>query len=90
MDVGPTPVGLDGPLARLRDRLAAARTRSTCVVVDADAGVGLTTLLQAFVEELGGDVAVHTARGLAWETSVRSAVLHQLVGGDVHGHDDLV
>ena len=90
MDVGPTPVGLDGPLTRLRDRLAAARTRSTCVVVDADAGVGLTTLLQAFVEELGGDVAVHTARGLAWETSVRSAVLHQLVGGDVHGHDDLV
>jgi DNA-binding CsgD family transcriptional regulator len=82
MDARSTPVGLDGPLTDLRDQLDRARTASTCVLVDAPAGAGLTTLLQTFVDGLVDPaVTTHRARGLPWEATVSGAVVDQLVGG---------
>ncbi|MEW6273066.1 MAG: AAA family ATPase [Thermodesulfobacteriota bacterium] len=57
-------VGRDEPLARLRLLLEAARQgRRQLVFVTGEAGIGKTTLVEAFLAEVGTEAALHVARG---------------------------
>ncbi len=71
-------VGRAGELTALHAAAGEARTRAGVVLVRAAAGVGKTTLLRAFVDELAGATVVET-RGVESEALVDWALLDRLL-----------
>jgi AAA ATPase domain/Transcriptional regulatory protein, C terminal len=65
---GTPPIGREGVLARLDDALADARAgRRGLVFVTGEAGIGKTTVLDAFCARIAGDPGVWVARGQCLE-----------------------
>ncbi|CAL9470631.1 hypothetical protein SUDANB150_02805 [Streptomyces sp. enrichment culture] len=88
-DPGPALVGRDTETARIMDRVAADRSRSTVLVVEGEPGVGKSTLLDLAVRRTrGAGLRVLRAVGSESERHLAFAGLHQLlrpVLGDLDG-----